>query len=99
MDYMRWSCKKNRLNWEKQERLIEHIVAGTMILTGARLIGIHCNAAAYSFLRLRELTVYELKSESETCWMGGIKAIENYYNGKHKGSRWGGRKSTLFSEC
>ena len=66
------SMRKSRLNKYKQDRLIEHFVAGTTARTAASLCGVNRNTAAYYFLRLREIIAYELEAESEAMFGGEI---------------------------
>lgn len=47
--------RKSRLSTAKQNRLIEHFVAGTTARTAAVLVGVNKTTAAYYFHRLREL--------------------------------------------
>ena len=81
------SMRKSRLSQHKQRRLIEHFVAGSPARTAARLCGVHRNAAAHYFLRLREIIAYELGAESEAMFGGEIEADESYFGGKRKGKR------------
>ena len=50
--------RKSRLSWYKQERLIEHFVAGTTARTLASLVDVNKTTASYYFHRLR-LLIYE----------------------------------------
>ena len=79
--------RKSRLSQYKQDRLIEHFVAGTTARTAARLCGVHRNTAAFFFHRLRELVVLELEAESEAMFGGEIEVDESYFGGKRKGLR------------
>ena len=47
--------RKSRLSQHKQDRLIEHFVAGSTARTAASLIGVNCKTVAYYFLRLCEI--------------------------------------------
>jgi transposase len=57
--------RRIRLSLYKQDRLIEHFVAGTTARTAASLCGVNRKTAAFFFLRLRELIARELAAESE----------------------------------
>ena len=81
------SRRKSRLSWYKQERLIEHLVAGTTARTAARLAGVHRNTAAYYFHRLREIIAYELAKESADLLAGEIEADESCFGSRRKGKR------------
>ncbi len=79
--------RQSRLSHYKQDRLIEHFVAGTTARTAARLCGVHRNTAAFFFRRLRELIVLELEAESEAMFGGEIEVDESYFGGRRKGMR------------
>ena len=79
------SMRKSRLSKYKQDRLIEHFVAGTTVRTASGLCGVHRNTATYYFLRLREIIAYELEAESEAMFGGEIEVDESYFGGKRKG--------------
>ena len=81
------NMQKCRLSQHKQGRLIEHFVALTTARTAASLCGVHCNTAAYYFLRLPEIITYKLKAESEAMFGGEIEGDESYFGGKRKGKR------------
>ena len=81
------SMRKSRLSRHKQERLIEHFVAGTTARTAARLVGVHRNTAAYFYHRLREIIAYELEKESDELFDGEIEVDESYFGGRRKGKR------------
>ncbi len=76
--------RKSRLSLEKQNKLLEHFVAGTTARTAASLIGVNKSTAAYFYQRLRQLIVihathYELSGE--------VEADESYFGGHRKGQR------------
>ena len=77
--------RKSRLSKAKQERLIEHFVAGTTARTAAILVGVNKSTASYFFHRLRELIFKAL--ENETPFSGEIEVDESYFGGKRKGKR------------
>ncbi len=81
------SMRKSRLSRYKQERLIEHFVAGTTARTAARLVGVHRNTAAYFYHNLREIIAYELEKESDELFDGEIEVDESYFGGRRKGKR------------
>ena len=85
--------RKSRLSWHKQERLIEHFVAGTTARTAASLVNVNKSTAAYYFLRLREL-IYEAVQE-ETPFSGEIEVDESYFGGRRKGKRGRGAKGKV----
>lgn len=62
--------RKSRLSSYKQDRLIEHFVAGTTARTASALCGVNRKAAAFFFHRLREVICVELQAESETMFAG-----------------------------
>jgi transposase len=77
--------RKSRLSRDKQERLIEHFVAGATARTTSALVGVNFKTAAYYFRRLREI-VYQA-TEDETPFAGEIEVDESYFGGRRKGRR------------
>ena len=85
--------RKSRLSWQKQERLIEHFVAGTTARTAASLVGVNKSTAAYYFHRLRTL-IYEAEEE-QTPFSGEIEVDESYFGGTRKGIRGRGARGKV----
>ncbi len=79
--------RKSRLSQLKQDKLIEHFVAGTTARCAADLIGVNRNTAAYFFQRLREMIAYELERLSHEVFDGEIEVDESYFGGARKGHR------------
>jgi transposase len=79
--------RKSRISQSKQDRLVEHFVAGTTARTAARVVGVLRNSAALYFHRLREVVAYELEAESEAMFGGEIEVDESYFGGRQKGKR------------
>ena len=79
--------RKSRLSKVKQDRLIEHFVAGTTARCAASLVGVNRNTAAYYFHRLREIITYHLEQEADAVFGGEIEVDESYFGGKRKGKR------------
>ena len=77
--------RKSRLSTAKQDRLIEHFVAGTTARTAAVLVGVNKTTAAYYFHRLRELICKAV--EDATPFSGEIEVDESYFGGRRKGKR------------
>ncbi len=77
--------RKSRLSKEKQQRLMEHFVAGTAARCAAKLIGVNFKTAAYYFHRLREI-IYRA-TEDEAPFSGEIEVDESYFGGIRKGKR------------
>ena len=50
--------RKSRLSRYKQERLIEHFIAGSTARTAGNLCAVNRKTAAFFFLRLREIIAY-----------------------------------------
>lgn len=71
--------RKSRLSHYKQDRLIEHFVAGCTARTAASLIGVNRKTATYCFLRLREIIGIEL--EADEAFAGEIEVDESYFGG------------------
>jgi len=77
--------RKSRLSRAKQDRLIEHFVAGTTARTVAVLVGVNKSTASYYFHRLREIICKAV--EDETPFSGEIEVDESYFGGRRKGKR------------
>jgi len=77
--------RKSRLSRDKQNRLMEHFVAGATARTAGALVGVNHKTAAYYFHRLREI-VYQA-TEDEMPFFGEIEVDESYFGGKRKGKR------------
>ncbi len=77
--------RKSRLSKIKQERLMEHFVAGTTARCAAELIGVNRKTAAYYYHRLREI-IYKAR-EDEMPFAGEIEVDESYFGGRRKGNR------------
>ncbi len=75
--------RKSRLSSYKQDRLMEHFVAGTT----ARLVGVHRNPAALYFHRRREVIARQLEAESSAMFDGEVEVDESYFGGVRKGRR------------
>jgi transposase len=75
--------RKSRLSKVKQERLMEHFVAGTTARCAAELIGVNRKTAAYYYHRLREV-IYQV-SEDEMPLADEIEVDESYFGGRRKG--------------
>ena len=79
--------RKSRLSQYKQDRLIEHFVAGTTARCAAELVQVNKNSSAYYFHRLR-LIIYEHQKRFEnTLFEGKIEVDESYFGGIRKGKR------------
>ena len=81
------SMRKSRLSQFKQDRLIEHFVAGTTARCAASLVSVNFKTSAYYYRRLRELIAFELELESNEIFGGEIEVDESYFGGKRKGRR------------
>ena len=79
---------KSRLSQGKQDRLIEHFVAGTTSRIAAAMVGVNKNTAAYQYLRLRELIW--AATENGTLFCGEVEVDESYFGGRHKTKRGSG---------
>ena len=84
---MKRTMRKSRLSHYKQDRLIEHFIAGTTARTAASLVGVHRNTAAFFFHRMREIIAKELEAESAAMFGGEIEVDESYFGGRRKGKR------------
>ena len=94
------AMRKSRLSRYKQDRLIEHFVAGTTARTASSLCGVNRKTAAFYFHRLREIIAFELEAENEAMFGGEIEVDESYFGCKRKGKRGrGAAGKTLYSAC
>ena len=89
--------RKNKLRKHKQERLIEHFVAGTTTRTVSSLVSVNESTAAYYFHRLR-LLIYKAVEDSDP-FSGEVEIGESYFVGRRKGIRGRGAagKIPIFS--
>ena len=70
--------RRSRLSKNKQQRLIEHFVAGTTARCAASLVDVNVKTAAYYYRRLREIIACHLEEESNEVWSGEIEVDESY---------------------
>ena len=94
------AMRKSRLSRYKQDRLIEHFVAGTTARTASSLCGVNRKTAAFYFHRLREIIAFELEAENEAMFDGEIKVDESYFGGQRKSKRGrGAAENPLYLAC
>ena len=79
--------RKSKLSRVKQNKLIEHFVAGTTARTVADLVGVNRKTAAYYFHRLRVIISQHLEAETDEYLSGEIEVDESYFGGRRKGKR------------
>ena len=94
------AMRKSRLSRYRQDRLIEHFVAGTTVPTASSLCGVNRKTATFYFHRLRKIIAFELEAENEAMFDGEIKVDESYFGGQRKSKR--GRdaaENSLYSAC
>ena len=78
---MRDGMRKSRLSKVKQDRLIEHFVAGTTARCAAALVGVNRKTAAYYFIayvRSSPITLSRMAkwlSAARSKWMKPISAV------------------------
>ena len=77
--------RKSRLSKDKQQRLLEHFVAGATARTAGALVGVNHKTAAYYFRRLREI-IYQA-TEDAAPFGGEVEVDESYFGGRRKGKR------------
>ena len=83
------NMRKSQLSKTKQNRLIEHFVAGSIARCAADLVSVNPKTAAHYFHRLREIIAYHLEQEADTVFSGEIEVGESYSDGKRKVKRGG----------
>ena len=79
--------RRSRIDKAKQEKLIEHFVAGTTGRCAAELIGVNFKTACYFYQRLRELIAAHTEQEAHEVFEGEIEVDESYFGGIRKGKR------------
>ncbi len=77
--------RKSRLSRDKQQKLLEHFVAGATARTAGALVRVNHKTAAYYFLRLREI-IYQA-TEDAAPFGGEVEVDESYFGGRRKGKR------------
>ena len=77
--------RKSRLSKSRQDRLMEHFVAGTTARCAAGLVDVNFKTAAFYYHRLRMLIC--LARENESAFAGEIEVDESYFGGHRKGKR------------
>lgn len=76
--------RKSRLPLLRQQKLLEHFVAGTTARAAALVVGVQANTAKLFYQRLRQL----IASKQESYLLAGeIEADESYLGGVRKGRR------------
>ena len=79
--------RKSRLSRVKQNRLMEHFVAGTTAGCASELVGVNRKTAAYYYNRLRVVISQHLEEEASEFLSGEIEVDESYFGGRRKGKR------------
>jgi transposase len=81
------SMWKSRLSQTKQNRLMEHFVAGATARCAAALVEVNSKTAVYYFPRLRGVISYHPECEADSVVGGEIEVDESYFGGRRKGKR------------
>jgi transposase len=84
---MKGHMRKSRISKAKQQRLIEHFVAGTTARCASSLVGVNKSTAAYYFQRLRKIIALQIELESPEVFEGEVEVDESYFGGTRKGQR------------
>ena len=79
------AMRKSRIPYQKQQKLIEHLVVATTARTAAALVDVNVKTAALYFHRLRQ--IIEMATADETPFFGEIEIDESYFGGVRKGKR------------
>ena len=77
--------RRSRLSKSKQDRLIEHFVAGTPAWCAADLVGVNFKTAVYYYHRLRDIIC--VATGEDTPFTGEVELDESYFGGTRKGRR------------
>ena len=76
--------RKSRMSVRKQQKLLEHFVAGTTARAAALLVGVQANTAKLFYQRLRQV----IASKQESYELSGeVEVDESYFGGIRKGKR------------
>ena len=76
--------RKSRMTARKQQKLLEHFVAGTTARAAALLVGVQANTAKLYYQRLRQV----IASKQESYELSGeVEVDESYFGGVRKGKR------------
>ena len=76
--------RKSRMTARKQQKLLEHFVAGTTARAAALLVGVQANTAKLFYQRLRQV----IASKQESYELSGeVEVDESYFGGVRKGKR------------
>jgi transposase len=76
--------RKSRISFKKQQKLLEHFVAGTTARAAAMLLDVQANTAKLFYQRLRQL----IASKQESYELSGeVEVDESYFGGVRKGKR------------
>ena len=86
--YKRKSC----LSVHKQNKLIEHFVAGTTARAAGQIAEVQANTSIQFFMRLRKLIASQRPSYKLD---GEVEADESYFGGVRKGKRGRGAKGKI----
>jgi len=79
--------RKSRLSKAKQDKLLEHFVAGTTARCASALVWVNFKTGSYYFQRLREIIAAQVEQESYEVFEGEIEVDESYFGGTRKGLR------------
>jgi len=77
--------RRSRLSKSKQDRLIEHFVAGTPARCAANLVGVNFKTAVYYYHRLHD--IIGVATGEDTPFTGEVELDESYFGGIRKGKR------------
>jgi len=77
--------RRSRLSKSKQDRFIEHFVAGTPARCAANLVGVNFKTAVYYYHRLRDIIC--VATGEDTPFTGEVELDESYFGGIRKGKR------------
>lgn len=81
------NMRKSRLSKYKQDKLLEHFVAGTTARCAASLVGINFKTGVYYYKRLRQLISDRTEQEARLIFDGEVEVDESYFGGTRKGKR------------
>ena len=87
--------RKSRLSRTKQNKLVEHFVAGTSARFASGLLCVNRNTTSYYYHRLREIIAVKITVGDPDISIDGIEAYESYFGCLRMGKRARGAASMV----
>lgn len=81
--------RKSRLSKAKQDKLLEHFVAGTTARCASALVGVNFKTGSYYFQRLREIIAVQVGQEPTKSLKGKLRSMKATLGARVKGCEGG----------